>query len=104
MRTQADILAFGKAPKEAVLREYAPSSLIRLRESQSAIPTLAKDEIATRDIEAILPTLPTSHEMRRADARAMDFLPSESVHLVLTSPPVLDTEAVQRHRRPNGKY
>jgi len=87
MGKQADILAFGKAPKEAVLRQYAPASLARLGKSQSAIPKLAKDEITARDIEAILPTLPTSHEMRRADARAMDFLPTNSVHLVLTSPP-----------------
>jgi DNA modification methylase len=27
------------------------------------------------------------HEMRRADARELDFLPDQSVHLVLTSPP-----------------
>jgi DNA modification methylase len=87
MGKQADILAFGKAPKEVVLREYAPASLACLRESQVAIPKLAKDEIAARDIEGILPTLPTTHEMRRADARELEFLPAESVHLVLTSPP-----------------
>jgi DNA modification methylase len=87
MGKQADILAFGKSPKEAVLREHVPVSLAHLRRSQSAIPTLAKNETATRDIAAILPTLPTSHEMRRADAREMDFLPARSVHLVLTSPP-----------------
>jgi len=86
MGKQADILTFGKTSKEAILREYAPASLLRLRESQSAIPRLAKDEIAIRDIEAILPTLPTTHEMRQADARNLD-LPAESVHLVLTSPP-----------------
>lgn len=87
MGKQSEILAFGKAPKEAVLREYAPPSLACLRKSQSAIPNLAKDEIAVRDIEDVLPTLPTLHEMRRADARELGFLPSESVHLVLTSPP-----------------
>jgi len=87
MGRQANILAFGKAPKETVLREFAPASLTRLHESQSAIPNLAKDKVAARDIEAVLPTLPTVHEMRRADARELDFLPAESVHLVLTSPP-----------------
>jgi len=84
---QADILTFGKASKEAVLRDFVPACLAGLCESQSAIPKLAKDEIATRDIEAVLPTLPTAHEIRRADARELDFLPPESVHLVLTSPP-----------------
>jgi len=87
MGKQADITVFGKAPKEDVLREYATPRLADLGESQSAIPDLAKDEVANRDIEAILPTLPTAHQMRRADARAMDFLAPESVHLVLTSPP-----------------
>jgi len=55
--------------------------------SQTAIPELAKDDIAVHDIEAILPTLPTLHEMRCADARTLEFLPDKSVHLVLTSPP-----------------
>lgn len=87
MGKQADILTFDKAPKEAVLREFAPAGLDGLGESQMAIPKLAKDEVAVRDIEAVLPTLPTMHEMRRADARELDFLPAESVHLVLTSPP-----------------
>lgn len=87
MAKQIDILTFGKLPKEAVLREYAPASIMGLHESQTAIPRLAKDEVAARDIEAILPTLPTRHEMRRADARELGFLLPESVHLVLTSPP-----------------
>jgi len=82
-----DILAFGTSPKEAVLREYAPPDIERLHESQTAIPKLAKDEVAVRDIEAVLPTLPTRHQMRRADSRELDFLPAESVQLVLTSPP-----------------
>ena len=87
MGRQADIVAFGKSPRETVLREFAPASLKLLRESQRAIPKLAKDDVATREIERVLPTLPTVHQMRRADAREMDFLPAESVHLVLTSPP-----------------
>ena len=87
MEKQADIVVFGKAPKEDILREYAAPRLIGLSESQKAIPELAKDEVAVRDIEVVLPTLPTYHQLRRGDARAMDFLPAESVHLVLTSPP-----------------
>jgi len=87
MGKQADILTFGSAPKEAILQEYAPVDLRDLQESQTAIPKLAKNEVAIRNIEGILPTLPTRHQMRRADARQMDFLPAESVHLVLTSPP-----------------
>lgn len=87
MTEQTNILAFGSSSKEAVLSEYAPAAIESLSGSQSAIPTLAKDEVAVRDIEAVLPSLPTRHVMQRADARCLDFLPEQSVHLVLTSPP-----------------
>ena len=84
---EIEILTLADATKESVLGEYAPPCIAKLRPTQTAIPRLAKDEVAIRDIEAVLPTLPTRHEMRRADARKLNFLPSESVHLVLTSPP-----------------
>ncbi len=87
MRKAHSILGFGEASKEAILREYASDNILRLQKTQQAIPELAKDESAIREIEAILPTLPTRHELRRSDARHLDFLPDESVHLVLTSPP-----------------
>ena len=87
MGRQVDTLAFGKASKETVLRQFAPPTVTGLRESQTTIPKLAKDEVAVRDIEAVLPTLPTTHEMRLADARELDCLPAASVHLILTSPP-----------------
>ncbi len=40
-----------------------------------------------REIEATLASIPTRHDMWRHDARAMDFLAAESLHLVVTSPP-----------------
>jgi DNA modification methylase len=87
MGKQADTLTFDMASKEAILRQFAPPGLEGLSEAQTAIPSLAKDEATVRDIDRVLPTLPTMHEMRRADARELDFLPDQSVHLVLTSPP-----------------
>ncbi len=87
MGKDTGILSLGASPKESVLREYAPRSLLGLRKTQKAIPKLAKDKAAVAEVEAILPTLPTRHELRRSDARGMDFVPSESVQLVLTSPP-----------------
>jgi hypothetical protein len=83
----ADIPTFGTTSKETILRQFAPASLTCVHESQSAIPHLAKDKAAIRDIETILPTLPTFHQMRLGDARDLAFLAPESVHLVLTSPP-----------------
>lgn len=87
MGRHTSIVPFDKSSKEAILRDFAPPGLHSLCESQTAIPTLAKDEVLVRDIEVVLPTLPTTHEMRLADARRLDFLPPESIHLVLTSPP-----------------
>lgn len=87
MDERIDTLAFGSSSKEAILREYAPPGIARMDPSQTAIPNLAKDERMTRHIEAILPTLPTCHEMHRGDGRELGFLPPQSVHLVLTSPP-----------------
>jgi modification methylase len=84
---QADMLTFRTASKEDVLREFAPPCLADLTRDQSAIPQLAKDEAAVRDIEAILPTLPTTHQLHLGDARQLDFIPDQSVHLVVTSPP-----------------
>ena len=87
MRKDHTILGFGEASKESILREYASDRILHIQKTQQAIPELAKDEAAIREIEVALPTLPTRHELRRSDARHLDFLPSESVHLVLTSPP-----------------
>lgn len=87
VKQDTDILTFAEAPKEAVLRQYAPPCVEALPSTQTAIPALAKDEVAVRDIEAVLPTLPTRHEFRRADARDLDSLAAGSVHLVVTSPP-----------------
>jgi len=81
------MLTFRTASKEDVLREFAPPCLADLTRDQSAIPQLAKDEAAVRDIEAILPTLPTTHQLHLGDARQLDFIPDQSVHLVVTSPP-----------------
>ncbi len=38
-------------------------------------------------IESSLREVPTRHDLHLGDARSMDFLPPESVHLVVTSPP-----------------
>ncbi len=82
-----DRLTFADASKRAVLQHYAPPCIGSLPTAQTAIPRLAKDGVAVRDIEAVLPTLPTRHEFRRADARQLGSLPDRSVHLVVTSPP-----------------
>lgn len=40
-----------------------------------------------REIEGVLPSIPTTHALWQRDARELDFIRDNSVHLVLTSPP-----------------
>lgn len=54
---------------------------------QSEIPRLAKDPSALARIERALLQIPTSHYLVHGDARRMESLIPNSVHLVLTSPP-----------------
>jgi len=54
---------------------------------QTEIPRLARDSAAIRMLEESLLRIPTSHYLVRGDAREMRSLASESIHLVLTSPP-----------------
>jgi DNA modification methylase len=54
---------------------------------QTDLPRIAKDPRIVAAIEAKLEQLPTAHELYRRDARNVDFLLPDSVHLVVTSPP-----------------
>lgn len=54
---------------------------------KSIIPRLAKDAAAMDRIEQIVAGFPTSHRLVQGDARRLEFLADESVHLVVTSPP-----------------
>jgi DNA modification methylase len=51
------------------------------------IPSLARDRTAINSIERLVQRRTTRHELVLGDARRMESLPDESIHLVLTSPP-----------------
>ena len=68
------------------LTDFLPKELRRLRDPQTDLPRIAKDQKMTALIDSVLRDIPTTHELRLSDAREMDLAP-ESVHLVLTSPP-----------------
>lgn len=82
-----DALTFSNAPKGDVLDMYAPAGLRELGGGQTVIPALARNKDLVRQIEAVLPILPTHHEFHRADARHFTGLKPNSVHLIVTSPP-----------------
>jgi len=66
---------------------YLPAEVLPLDNPQTDIPRIAKDEKLIRLIGEAVERIPTRHRITLGDARAMDALPPESVHLVVTSPP-----------------
>jgi len=67
--------------------EYVPREILPLANPQTDIPRIAKDERLVRLIEEAVQRIPTYHRLWLGDARRMESLKGESVHLVLTSPP-----------------
>lgn len=54
---------------------------------QTGLPKIAKDSHAVKLIENAVKQIPTRHDIFHMDSRQIHGIPSESVHLVLTSPP-----------------
>jgi DNA modification methylase len=69
------------------LSPYVPKDLGDIENIQTAIPRIAKDPSLIQHIERAVQSVPTSHTLHLGDARDMSALESESVHLILTSPP-----------------
>lgn len=78
-----------KREPEPCLEEFVPKAAreLALIDCQKAIPAIAKDPKLIREIEDTVRRLPTHHELHLGDARQLDFIADESVHLVLCSPP-----------------
>ena len=69
------------------LFSYLPSGLSGEGLEQTAIPELAKNTKLLDEIARAIQTIPTTQYLVRGDAREMNSLGTNSVHLVLTSPP-----------------
>lgn len=74
------------------LRDRIPSvcgDLLELsdQELKTEIPALARDKSRMAEVEHAVESLPTDHQVHLADAREMDMVEDEGVHLVVTSPP-----------------
>jgi len=69
------------------LGPYLPEGLRKSAISQTEIPEIARQPELVALLESALSVLPTTHYLIHGDARHMHQLRSESVHLVLTSPP-----------------
>lgn len=53
----------------------------------TGIPRIAKDKNLTHEIELLCQQLGTKHQFYRGDSRKIDYIQSNSVHLIVTSPP-----------------
>lgn len=72
---------------ETQLCDFIPPGLGPLDDPQTALPRIARDASLMAAIEEGVGRIPTAHHLYLGDARNMAFLRSESVHLVVTSPP-----------------
>ncbi len=66
---------------------YLPDSVKHLTNLQTDIPGIAKDKKRLAEIEAAVQQIPTQHHLLWADSRNLSFIPDETVHLIVTSPP-----------------
>ena len=66
---------------------FVPEALSNLDNPQKDIPRIAKDPKLIKLIESSVRQLPSAHDLYQTDSRKLSFLPDESVHLILTSPP-----------------
>lgn len=69
------------------LKSYVPPEVRQLKNLQTDLPRLAKDQRLTGAIEQAIRDVPTTHTLWLGDARYASILDKESVHLVVTSPP-----------------
>jgi len=69
------------------LAALIPPEVGSLEDHQTAIPRIARDNRLTAQIESVVRSLPTHHNLHLHDARDLSFLETGSVQLVMTSPP-----------------
>ncbi len=83
-----------------ILDRHAPGTSLDTRALNKALPGLAKDKAAVVEIEEAVQRLPTEHQLRLGDARCLDAIEDESVHLIVTSPPYW---TLKRYRETRGQ-
>jgi len=67
---------------------------------EKEVVEIAKDPRLYSRVKRIVESLPTEHHLYRGDARRMEFIPDESVHLIVTSPPYWN---IKRYRPIEGQ-
>jgi modification methylase len=97
----ATSIAVSYATENDPIGQFIPRELLDISDPQTALPRIAKDTRMTALIETAAAHIPTTHDLHLADARKqIASLPSESVHLVVTSPPYW---TLKEYRRSDGQ-
>lgn len=73
--------------RRADLADYVPEELRDIGHAQTAIPQIAKSPQLLQKIAAATRQVPTHHRLWQGDARNLEWVEDNSVHLVITSPP-----------------
>ena len=69
------------------LNRYLPAEFRSLENPKTDLPRIAKDARLTTSIEQAVQEVQTNHVLWLGDARRADCIATESIHLVVTSPP-----------------
>src|SRR3989304_10568158 len=77
--------------------DWIPPEISEITDHQTDLPRISKDPKAIAAIEARLSQVPTTHDLYNHDSRPIDFLPPNSVHLVVTSPPYCTLKDYREH-------
>lgn len=83
-------------------QEFLPDSLVSLDDPQRDIPKIAKDLLLVKKIRESVSRVPTWHDLFNRDARKLSFIPDNSVHLVVTSPPYWTLKKYRDHKDQMG--
>ena len=78
---------------DVTLDAYLPDDPGDLSNMRKAIPRIARDRRVVDAVEGKLRQVPTHHSLWQADARDLACIPSDSVQLILTSPPYWNLKA-----------
>ncbi len=76
---------------------HLPESVANLDNPQIDIPRIAKDKMLLKQIESVVQQIPSRHSLYQTDSRRLSFIPDESVHLVVTSPPYWTLKKYRDH-------
>jgi len=87
----------GHGPDDFKAEDWLPRSIGAIDDHQTALPRIAKDPVLSSQIERILPSIPTRHDLYKGDARKLGFIKPNSVHLVVTSPPYWTLKEYRKH-------